>query len=702
MAQPLIKFFRVAKLTDLQATQKVQGGLYFETSTGVLYVYNGTDFEAYSGLKSASFADQKLILTPSVGAAIEIDLSGYVDSTEFNTELANYVKKEQTIAGIDLQDNITAEELKTALGLTSANLAGQANVLEGVKVNGDKLAIDSEKNVDILVTEGATNGTIAVNGKDVAVHGLGSAAYTASTAYDAAGAAATVKAELINKEAEFTDFKAVGDELRALDLAAAGKVADVTVGGTSVVNAEKVAVLGTAAGKSADDFVSSVGYVAYSEAEKTKLEGIEANAEVNIIETVKVNGVALTPDANRAVDVEVPVLGVSDVDEILYLDENKKLNATVALSYGSKSAGGDGYIKLTGKDGAILGRINADEFIKDGMIDSVDWSTEENKENYLVITWNTDAGKQKIEIDFGKYIDTWTHRDAANGIKVENEKYVGVVDKASEAFLTVGEAGFKLAGVQEAINAAVAAKNVSANGDTYVSATVAEGTNTVTVAASESTKASLALADSALQAADITTGTANGTIAVEGVDVAVKGLGDAAYVGTTATPTENSAAAFTAGGAYVLDGKIAANTAAIEEVKDEVSENAQVTAAALTDLNSRLTAAEGTLASGVGVMAVEGEDPYKFASLPAEDQALVQAHDDFVWTEATTDAEGKVTLDSQVVIMKSTEPAKGLATDAYVNERIAAEKISVTSSGKTLDVTQDGNNYNVELAWQMF
>jgi hypothetical protein len=50
--------------------------------------------------------------------------------------------------------------------------------------------------------------------------------------------------------------------------------------------------------------------------------------------------------------------------------------------------------------------------------------------------------------------------------------------------------------------------------------------------------------------------------------------------------------------------------------------------------------------------------------------------------------------------MKSTEPAKGLATDAYVNERIAAEKVSVTS--KTLDVTHDGNNYNVELAWQMF
>jgi hypothetical protein len=43
------------------------------------------------------------------------------------------------------------------------------------------------------IAEGATNGTIAVKGTDVAVHGLGSAAYTASTAYDAAGAAAAVQ-----------------------------------------------------------------------------------------------------------------------------------------------------------------------------------------------------------------------------------------------------------------------------------------------------------------------------------------------------------------------------------------------------------------------------------------------------------------------------------------------------------------------------
>ena len=44
----------------------------------------------------------------------------------------------------------------------------------------------------------------------------------------------------------------------------------------------------------------------YTTAEQTKLTNIAAGAQVNVIETVKVNGIALTPDANKAVDVTVP------------------------------------------------------------------------------------------------------------------------------------------------------------------------------------------------------------------------------------------------------------------------------------------------------------------------------------------------------------------------------------------------------------
>jgi hypothetical protein len=241
MDQKFIKFYRVAALP---ATGEV-GGLYFvytAGNVGKLYVCTtGSNFELYSG----------------------------VHASELTTALNDYVLKTQTIAGIDLQDSITVEELQTALG-------------------------------------------------------LGTAAYKAVEDFDAAGAAEAVKTALVNGETEFIDFKAVGDELRALEQNAGAKVADVTVGGTSVVNASHVAVLGTAAGKNEEYFVKSEGYVAYSEAEKTKLAGIEEGAEVNIIEEVQVNSVALevSTDGKRAVNVVIPdatVKGVKAGEKVLAL-----------------------------------------------------------------------------------------------------------------------------------------------------------------------------------------------------------------------------------------------------------------------------------------------------------------------------------------------------------------------------------------------
>lgn len=65
--------------------------------------------------------------------------------------------------------------------------------------------------------------------------------------------------------------------------------------------------------------------------------------------------------------------------------------------------------------------------------------------------------------------------------------------------------------------------------------------NITLVKLSDSVQESLRLADTALQSADITTGSANGTIAVEGTDVVVKGLGSAAYTESTAYETAGAA-----------------------------------------------------------------------------------------------------------------------------------------------------------------
>lgn len=62
-------------------------------------------------------------------------------------------------------------------------IGAQANVLEGVKVNGTALEI-ADKIVDILIATGTANGTIKVNGVDVSVAGLAAMAYKANVSYD--------------------------------------------------------------------------------------------------------------------------------------------------------------------------------------------------------------------------------------------------------------------------------------------------------------------------------------------------------------------------------------------------------------------------------------------------------------------------------------------------------------------------------------
>ena len=52
----------------------------------------------------------------------------------------------------------------------------------------------------------------------------------------------------------------------------------------------------------------------YTAVEKNKLGGIDTGAQVNTIESVKVNGTALIPDANKAVDVSVPT-ALSDLSD---------------------------------------------------------------------------------------------------------------------------------------------------------------------------------------------------------------------------------------------------------------------------------------------------------------------------------------------------------------------------------------------------
>ena len=100
-------------------------------------------------------------------------------------------------------------------GLVSAG--GEANVLEGVKVNGTALSI-AEKMVDILIVSGTTNGTISVNNADVAVKGLAALAYKAQvsqsdldSALNAVIAAKAEQSAVTSLQGEITTLKGSGE-----------------------------------------------------------------------------------------------------------------------------------------------------------------------------------------------------------------------------------------------------------------------------------------------------------------------------------------------------------------------------------------------------------------------------------------------------------------------------------------------------------
>lgn len=104
--------------------------------------------------------------------------------------------------------------------LAGISAGAEANVLEGVKVNGVALSIAS-KIVDILIATGSTNGTISVQGTDVPIRGLAALAYKANISADELDAA--LKA-VIDAKAESSEVSTLSGKIDTLNGTGSGSV----------------------------------------------------------------------------------------------------------------------------------------------------------------------------------------------------------------------------------------------------------------------------------------------------------------------------------------------------------------------------------------------------------------------------------------------------------------------------------------------
>ena len=141
---------------------------------------------------------------------------------------------------------------------------------------------------------------------------------------------------------------------------------------------------------------------------------------------------------------EESVLGVAAEDKILTLGADKLISAAVSMSYDEENKA----IKLYGKDNTELGSVDATPFIKDGMLDDVEYNPDNNT---LTFTWNTEAGPKTDEVVLSDIIEAYT---AGAGLELAGNEFAVKVAADSEGFLTADANGIKVSGIQDAIDAA--------------------------------------------------------------------------------------------------------------------------------------------------------------------------------------------------------------------------------------------------------
>ena len=202
---------------------------------------------------------------------------------------------------------------------------------------------------------------------------------------------------------------------------------------TGVANAATAQSAAEAAQTTADSKIASV-----TGDTTVKAETVDHAVTLSLATSDKGN-VKFTQDADGlSANVTIPaatVTGVAADDKVLSLTD-KLVSATIGLDYGNATTEAlkdKKAIKLVGKDGVVISEIDASAFIKDGMIQSVAFDTETK---HVTITFNTDAGREAIDVDLSTLVDTYKAGTglslAEDGTFSVNTTTIATVEKATE------------------------------------------------------------------------------------------------------------------------------------------------------------------------------------------------------------------------------------------------------------------------------
>lgn len=277
--------------------------------------------------------------------------------------------------------------------------------------------------------------------------------------------------------------------------------------------------------QSAKDYADSLGAnydpagTAQSKVDALKNGEVAANTaaieKLNGNDTTEGSVAKAVKDAKTELEGQIGTLGdldttaktdlVSAINEVKQAVETEGTDSTVTISTTSTTEGmAKSYTIKQGSSTVGVIDIPKDMVVSSGTVETD--PEDQDPGTYLVLTL-ANATNDKVYINVGNLVDIYTAQKSATQIQL------AINSGTREISATI-------------VAGSVTATELASNAVTTVK--IADGNVTKAKLATD-VQTSLGKADTALQKASIVTGTANGTIAVGGTDVAVKGLGSAAY-----------------------------------------------------------------------------------------------------------------------------------------------------------------------------
>lgn len=391
-------------------------------------------------------------------------------------------------------------------------------------------------------------------------------------------------------------------DLDSTNVAVAKAQGDATAAATAAAEAKaaansKVASVGAGTAITVDSSTTTAPVV------NVKLAETQGNVKLDIA-----NGLKASIDATEVATI-APVKGVAANDKFLTLGTDKLISAAASLKYVKTAATGSDpakyEIQLIGKDNKVVSTIDASDFIKDGMVESVNF---DQATKHLTITFNTDAGHDAIDVDLTKLVDTYKSGKglvlAPDGTFSIDEAVVATKEWATGSFDTKGAA----ADVKTAVDAytingkALASASITLGGaDITVGGESSQKDNSVAVAfkkledkvATVEGKAGVTSIGGQAGAISVKNGQAsNGSINLsvsteKELSATIVGLKSAAYTEASAYDTSGSAAA--------VDTKLTEASASLSKtISDNAAKAAQDIVDAKTEFQGKIDSLEGT------------------------------------------------------------------------------------------------------------